>query len=143
MYPCVFTWTDVWLHSHLMQPPAPIMSSLTTLGKVSMMVTEHTHKCSKYKCSIKNPYVTASYAIVLLGYRCLIDARITGSDSRFMVRSEENKLQFQLEAFRFQNSESGLVFNIKTYQLNMLFTSYPVVLTLVLICFDRSTLPAT
>ena len=41
--------------------------------------------------------------------RCLVDARITGSDSKFMPRTAENKLQFQLEAFRFQNAESGLV----------------------------------
>lgn len=41
--------------------------------------------------------------------RCLIDARLTGSSSKFMDRTAENKLQFQLEAFRFQGSESGLV----------------------------------
>ncbi|XP_072241774.1 zona pellucida sperm-binding protein 3-like [Leuresthes tenuis] len=41
---------------------------------------------------------------------CLLDARITGSDSKFMPRSEENKLLFQLEAFRFQGSDSGMLY---------------------------------
>uniref|UniRef100_UPI0037E7D49B zona pellucida sperm-binding protein 3-like n=1 Tax=Semicossyphus pulcher TaxID=241346 RepID=UPI0037E7D49B len=41
---------------------------------------------------------------------CLVDARVTGSDSKFMVRSAENKIQFQLEAFRFQNADSGLLY---------------------------------
>ncbi|XP_062246871.1 zona pellucida sperm-binding protein 3-like [Platichthys flesus] len=41
---------------------------------------------------------------------CLVDARITDSSSRFLERTAENKLQFQLEAFRFQNAESGIVY---------------------------------
>ncbi|XP_071344381.1 zona pellucida sperm-binding protein 3-like [Trachinotus anak] len=41
---------------------------------------------------------------------CLLDARITGSSSKFMSRSAENKLQFQLEAFRFKGAESGLLY---------------------------------
>lgn len=51
---------------------------------------------------------------VLLVCRCLLDARITGSSSRFLPRSAENKLQFQLEAFRFQGADSGLVRISKT-----------------------------
>ncbi|XP_073328172.1 zona pellucida sperm-binding protein 3-like [Pagrus major] len=43
-------------------------------------------------------------------YGCLVDARLTGSDSKFMARSADNKLQFQLEAFRFQGAESGLLY---------------------------------
>ncbi|KAG7217426.1 hypothetical protein INR49_021593 [Caranx melampygus] len=35
---------------------------------------------------------------------CLIDARVTGSSSRFMARTAENKLQFQLEAFRWREA---------------------------------------
>lgn len=41
--------------------------------------------------------------------RCLVDGVVTGSGSKFMPRKAENVLQFQLEAFRFQNAESGLV----------------------------------
>ncbi|KAM7414416.1 hypothetical protein PAMA_019300 [Pampus argenteus] len=41
---------------------------------------------------------------------CLIDARVTGSDSKFVARTAENKLQFQLEAFRFQGADSGLLY---------------------------------
>lgn len=41
---------------------------------------------------------------------CLLDARLTGSGSKFMPRTAENKLQFQLEAFRFQGASSGLLY---------------------------------
>ncbi|KAG7259989.1 LOW QUALITY PROTEIN: hypothetical protein CRUP_002647, partial [Coryphaenoides rupestris] len=42
-------------------------------------------------------------------YGCLVDAKLTGSSSKFMPRPAEHTLQFQLEAFRFQASTSGLV----------------------------------
>ncbi|XP_041853372.1 zona pellucida sperm-binding protein 3-like [Melanotaenia boesemani] len=41
---------------------------------------------------------------------CMLDGRITGSDSKFLARTVENKLQFQLEAFRFQGANSGLIY---------------------------------
>ncbi|XP_030649042.1 zona pellucida sperm-binding protein 3-like [Chanos chanos] len=40
---------------------------------------------------------------------CMVDAKITGSDSRFLNRIQDDKLQFQLEAFRFQQ-DSGLIY---------------------------------
>ncbi|XP_038155874.1 zona pellucida sperm-binding protein 3-like [Cyprinodon tularosa] len=52
---------------------------------------------------------TPSYAFIN-NFGCFVDARITGSDSKFLARTEENKLRFQLEAFRFQNSESGVIY---------------------------------
>uniref|UniRef100_A0A673JFT2 Zona pellucida sperm-binding protein 3 n=1 Tax=Sinocyclocheilus rhinocerous TaxID=307959 RepID=A0A673JFT2_9TELE len=41
---------------------------------------------------------------------CLVDAKLTGSTSSFMRRIQRDKLQFQLEAFRFQQDDSGLVY---------------------------------
>ncbi|XP_044048830.1 zona pellucida sperm-binding protein 3-like [Siniperca chuatsi] len=41
---------------------------------------------------------------------CLLDAKITGSTSKFMTRTAENMLQFQLEAFRFQGADSGMLY---------------------------------
>nr|XP_020468359.1 zona pellucida sperm-binding protein 3-like [Monopterus albus] len=41
---------------------------------------------------------------------CLLDAAITGSTSKFMPRTEDDKLHFQLEAFRFQGATSGLLY---------------------------------
>lgn len=41
--------------------------------------------------------------------RCLVDPKLTGSSSRFMPRTQIDKLQFQLEAFRFQQEISGFV----------------------------------
>ncbi|XP_068578817.1 zona pellucida sperm-binding protein 3-like [Cebidichthys violaceus] len=43
-------------------------------------------------------------------YGCLLDARITGSDSKFMSRSADNALQFQLDAFKFQGADSGMLY---------------------------------
>uniref|UniRef100_A0AAZ3RM78 Zona pellucida sperm-binding protein 3 n=1 Tax=Oncorhynchus tshawytscha TaxID=74940 RepID=A0AAZ3RM78_ONCTS len=33
---------------------------------------------------------------------CLVDAKLTGSSSQFLSRSQDDKIQFQLESFRFQ-----------------------------------------
>uniref|UniRef100_A0A671Q5K9 ZP domain-containing protein n=1 Tax=Sinocyclocheilus anshuiensis TaxID=1608454 RepID=A0A671Q5K9_9TELE len=41
---------------------------------------------------------------------CLVDANLTGSTSSFMHRIQSDKLQFQLEAFRFQQDDRGLVY---------------------------------
>uniref|UniRef100_A0A3B4ATR3 Zona pellucida sperm-binding protein 3 n=1 Tax=Periophthalmus magnuspinnatus TaxID=409849 RepID=A0A3B4ATR3_9GOBI len=40
---------------------------------------------------------------------CFVDGRVTQSASYFLPRTAENKLRFQLEAFRFQGVESGVV----------------------------------
>ncbi|XP_020513430.2 zona pellucida sperm-binding protein 3-like [Labrus bergylta] len=50
-----------------------------------------------------------SYAFIE-NHGCFVDAKVTGSDSKFRTRSEENKLQFQLEAFRFQGTDSGMLY---------------------------------
>ncbi|KAK2883726.1 hypothetical protein Q8A67_017363 [Cirrhinus molitorella] len=41
---------------------------------------------------------------------CMVDAKLTGSTSSFMRRVQNDKLHFQLEAFRFQQDDSGLVY---------------------------------
>uniref|UniRef100_A0A8C1UJ10 Zona pellucida sperm-binding protein 3 n=1 Tax=Cyprinus carpio TaxID=7962 RepID=A0A8C1UJ10_CYPCA len=41
---------------------------------------------------------------------CLVDAKLTGSRSQFMPRTQIDTLQFQLEAFRFQEEISGFVY---------------------------------
>ncbi|KAL6456815.1 hypothetical protein MHYP_G00353630 [Metynnis hypsauchen] len=41
---------------------------------------------------------------------CLIDAKITGSNSHFMQRVEGNKLRFQLEVFTFEQDNSSLIY---------------------------------
>ncbi|XP_051953996.1 zona pellucida sperm-binding protein 3-like [Xyrauchen texanus] len=41
---------------------------------------------------------------------CLVDTRLTGSPSSFIHRVQGEKLQFYLEAFRFQQASSGSVF---------------------------------
>ncbi|KAK0151955.1 Zona pellucida sperm-binding protein 3 [Merluccius polli] len=43
-------------------------------------------------------------------YGCLVDGRLTGSSSKFLPRTVDNVLQFQLEAFRFQGATSGLMY---------------------------------
>ncbi|XP_072538514.1 zona pellucida sperm-binding protein 3-like [Salminus brasiliensis] len=41
---------------------------------------------------------------------CLIDAKITGSDSQFLKRVEGEKLQFQLEVFRFEHGNGSSLY---------------------------------
>ncbi|XP_022541235.2 zona pellucida sperm-binding protein 3-like isoform X1 [Astyanax mexicanus] len=41
---------------------------------------------------------------------CLVDAKLTGSQSRFLPRVQSDKLQFQLEAFVFEQQRSGLIY---------------------------------
>ncbi|XP_039530955.1 zona pellucida sperm-binding protein 3-like isoform X3 [Pimephales promelas] len=43
-------------------------------------------------------------------YGCLVDGKLSGSTSSFMRRVQNDKLQFQLEAFRFLQADSGLVY---------------------------------
>ncbi|XP_036420922.1 zona pellucida sperm-binding protein 3-like [Colossoma macropomum] len=43
-------------------------------------------------------------------YGCLVDAKLTGSTSRFLPRVQADKLQFQLEAFVFQQQSSDLIY---------------------------------
>ncbi|CAB1331670.1 unnamed protein product [Coregonus sp. 'balchen'] len=38
---------------------------------------------------------------------CLVDAALTGSSSQFLPRSQDHKLQIQLEAFRFHQQDAG------------------------------------
>lgn len=42
-------------------------------------------------------------------FRCLFDSQLTDSSSRFLPRSQDDRLQFELEAFRFQQDDSGVV----------------------------------
>nr|XP_023853672.1 zona pellucida sperm-binding protein 3-like [Salvelinus alpinus] len=42
---------------------------------------------------------------------CLTDARQTGSKSHFLQQTQDDKLQFQLEAFRFHQDERSSVSN--------------------------------
>lgn len=48
------------------------------------------------------------YAFIEHG--CMIDGRLTGSVSRFLDRTAENKLQFQLESFKFLSANSGKLY---------------------------------
>ncbi|KTG41928.1 hypothetical protein cypCar_00037758, partial [Cyprinus carpio] len=42
--------------------------------------------------------------------RCLVDAKVTASSSRFMPRSQEDKIRFQLEAFMFPGGSSRSIY---------------------------------
>ncbi|KAE8296649.1 Zona pellucida sperm-binding protein 3 [Larimichthys crocea] len=41
---------------------------------------------------------------------CLFDSQLTGSSSRFLPRSQDDTLQFEVEAFRFQQDDSGVIY---------------------------------
>ncbi|XP_068165562.1 zona pellucida sperm-binding protein 3-like [Antennarius striatus] len=46
----------------------------------------------------------------ITNYGCLNDAKLTGAKSLFMQRSQEDKLQFQLRAFRFQRDHKNSIY---------------------------------
>ncbi|XP_076876614.1 zona pellucida sperm-binding protein 3-like [Brachyhypopomus gauderio] len=50
-----------------------------------------------------------SYAFID-NHGCLIDAKLTGSHSHFLPQTEADQLRFQLEAFKFQQDNSGLLY---------------------------------
>ncbi|XP_049928889.1 zona pellucida sperm-binding protein 3-like [Epinephelus moara] len=41
---------------------------------------------------------------------CLFDSQLTGSSSQFLPRSQDDRLQFEVEAFRFQQDDSGMIY---------------------------------
>uniref|UniRef100_A0AAY4AVA8 Zona pellucida sperm-binding protein 3 n=1 Tax=Denticeps clupeoides TaxID=299321 RepID=A0AAY4AVA8_9TELE len=48
--------------------------------------------------------------LFIQNHGCLVDSKLTGSSSRFLPRTQDFKLQFQLEAFRFQQGDTGSLF---------------------------------
>ncbi|XP_031135625.2 zona pellucida sperm-binding protein 3-like isoform X1 [Sander lucioperca] len=41
---------------------------------------------------------------------CLFDSQLTGSSSQFLPRSQDDKLQFEVEAFMFHQEDSGIIY---------------------------------
>ncbi|KAM9853991.1 zona pellucida sperm-binding protein 3-like [Aulostomus maculatus] len=41
---------------------------------------------------------------------CLFDSQLTGSTSQFLPRTQDDRLQFELEAFKFQQDDSGVLY---------------------------------
>uniref|UniRef100_A0A3Q3X280 Zona pellucida sperm-binding protein 3 n=1 Tax=Mola mola TaxID=94237 RepID=A0A3Q3X280_MOLML len=41
---------------------------------------------------------------------CLFDSQLTGSSSQFLPRSQDDRLLFELEAFRFQQNDVGVIY---------------------------------
>ncbi|KAM8893163.1 zona pellucida sperm-binding protein 3-like isoform 2-T2 [Spinachia spinachia] len=57
------------------------------------------------------PHVDTVPRYVFLGNGgCLFDSQLTGSSSRFLTRVQNDKLQFQVEAFKFQQDNSGVIY---------------------------------
>ena len=65
--------------------------------------------CVASAAPVVNATTTPRYSFIE-NHGCLVDAKLTGSTSSFMRRIQNDKLQFQLEAFRFQQDDSGLVY---------------------------------
>ncbi|KAJ8003096.1 hypothetical protein DPEC_G00165820 [Dallia pectoralis] len=55
---------------------------------------------------LPDPNANPNY-VFIDNHGCMIDAKVTGSHSQFMARSEDNKIHFQLEAFRFNGQRAG------------------------------------
>uniref|UniRef100_A0A3P8TU11 Zona pellucida sperm-binding protein 3 n=1 Tax=Amphiprion percula TaxID=161767 RepID=A0A3P8TU11_AMPPE len=54
---------------------------------------------------------------------CLFDSQLTGSSSQFLPRSQDDKLQFEMEAFKFQQDNSGMYITCNTTS-----TTIPIIL---------------
>ncbi|CAN9499220.1 unnamed protein product [Ophioblennius macclurei] len=57
-----------------------------------------------------SPDASSQPSYTLISDGCMIDARITGSGSKFKPRTSEDKLQFQIDAFKFEGADSGLIY---------------------------------
>ncbi|KAF6717204.1 Zona pellucida sperm-binding protein 3 [Oryzias melastigma] len=58
---------------------------------------------------VPNPDATPRYGF-LFNSGCLLDSKLTGSSSRFLPRTHDDKLQFEVEAFRFEHDEGGMLY---------------------------------
>ncbi|XP_069018627.1 zona pellucida sperm-binding protein 3-like [Embiotoca jacksoni] len=102
--------TDDWLH----QRPS-YQYFLGDMINIEATIKQYSHVPLRVyvdNCVATLTYDTPSsprYAFIA-NHGCFLDARITGCASKFMARTVDNKLQFQLEAFRFQGSDSGLLY---------------------------------
>uniref|UniRef100_A0AAY3ZZJ0 Zona pellucida sperm-binding protein 3 n=1 Tax=Denticeps clupeoides TaxID=299321 RepID=A0AAY3ZZJ0_9TELE len=57
------------------------------------------------------PYAASAPSYLFIqNHGCLVDSKLTGSSSRFLPRTQDFKLQFQLEAFRFQQGDTGSLY---------------------------------
>uniref|UniRef100_A0AAY4CD88 Zona pellucida sperm-binding protein 3 n=1 Tax=Denticeps clupeoides TaxID=299321 RepID=A0AAY4CD88_9TELE len=68
--------------------------------------------CFVDSCQV-TPYPYAASApsyLFIQNHGCLVDSKLTGSSSRFLPRTQDFKLQFQLEAFRFQQGDTGSLY---------------------------------
>ncbi|KAM9753661.1 zona pellucida sperm-binding protein 3-like [Menidia menidia] len=54
---------------------------------------------------------------------CLFDSQLTGSSSRFLPRSEDDRLQFEVEAFRFEQDPRGVLYITCTLRATSASTS--------------------
>ncbi|XP_049578428.1 zona pellucida sperm-binding protein 3-like isoform X2 [Syngnathus scovelli] len=58
---------------------------------------------------VRNVDTVPRYAF-LANNGCLFDSQVTGSSSRFLPRWRDDRLQFQVEAFKFQQDDSGTIY---------------------------------
>uniref|UniRef100_A0A3Q3DC00 Zona pellucida sperm-binding protein 3 n=1 Tax=Hippocampus comes TaxID=109280 RepID=A0A3Q3DC00_HIPCM len=56
---------------------------------------------------VRNVDTVPRYSFLDHGW-CLFDSQLTGSGSRFLPRSRDDRLQFEVEAFKFQEDERGI-----------------------------------
>ncbi|XP_037538426.1 zona pellucida sperm-binding protein 3 [Nematolebias whitei] len=57
------------------------------------------------------PYVDTVPRYAFLGNSgCLFDGQLTGSSSQFLPRVQDDKVQFEVEAFRFEQDNSGVLY---------------------------------
>lgn len=59
--------------------------------------------------SVSMLHQSSCLPVLCVAFRCLFDSQLTGSSSQFLPRSQDDKLQFEVEAFMFHQEDSGIV----------------------------------
>lgn len=61
-----------------------------------------------------------SFLFFLVLNRCLLDSKLQPSKSRFLVRTQDDKLQLVIDAFRFSDDDRGEVIR-PTFEIHLVF----------------------
>ncbi|KAL2088361.1 hypothetical protein ACEWY4_015260 [Coilia grayii] len=72
-----------------------------------MILRVFVHSC--VATAVPNVNSSPRYSLIE-NHGCLVDAKLTGSRSQFLPRAEDNRLKFELEAFRFAQGDGQSIY---------------------------------
>lgn len=87
---------------------ATVIQNVDTVPRYNFLGNKGSVHCAGQSCCFFI-LIFKRLMVFVLPFRCLLDSQLTGSSSQFLPRTQDDKLQFELEAFRFQQDHSGVV----------------------------------